>query len=163
MNPGDTATRQEVRLGGPPTRTGEEDISWPDQVAPRGRKASSTRKIRPQTSNGKPQPRKAGQKRHLYDHTHHQPRSPERNTRTANPNRNRRDTGATRTHRQKPQAPARNAGRQANTQARACAKPKPQTRKSQRKESPRPRDVLHTTVGNTVSKARTLSKPVPCR
>ena len=28
-----------------------EDITWPDQVAPRGRKASSTRKIKPQTSN----------------------------------------------------------------------------------------------------------------
>ena len=32
-----------------------EDITWPDQVAPRGRKASSTRKIKPQTSNLKPQ------------------------------------------------------------------------------------------------------------
>ena len=30
---------------------GGEDITWPDQVAPRGRKASSTRKIKPQTSN----------------------------------------------------------------------------------------------------------------
>ena len=30
---------------------GEEDITWPDQVAPRGRKASSTRQIKPQTSN----------------------------------------------------------------------------------------------------------------
>ena len=28
-----------------------EDITWPAQVAPRGRKASSTRKIKPQTSN----------------------------------------------------------------------------------------------------------------
>ena len=28
-----------------------EDITWPDQVAPRGRKASSTRKIKPQNSN----------------------------------------------------------------------------------------------------------------
>ena len=33
---------------------GGEDITWPDQVAPRGRKASSTRKIKPQTSNLKP-------------------------------------------------------------------------------------------------------------
>ena len=31
--------------------TGGEDITWPDQVAPWGRKASSTRKIKPQTSN----------------------------------------------------------------------------------------------------------------
>ena len=30
---------------------GGEDITLPDQVAPRGRKASSTRKIKPQTSN----------------------------------------------------------------------------------------------------------------
>ena len=28
-----------------------EDITWPNQVAPQGRKASSTRKIKPQTSN----------------------------------------------------------------------------------------------------------------
>ena len=28
-----------------------EDITWPDQVAPQGRKVSSTRKIKPQTSN----------------------------------------------------------------------------------------------------------------
>ena len=27
------------------------NITWPDQVAPRGRKASSTRKIKPKTSN----------------------------------------------------------------------------------------------------------------
>ena len=40
---------------GPPLGPGGEDITWPDQVAPRGRKASSTRKIKPQTSNLKPQ------------------------------------------------------------------------------------------------------------
>ena len=51
VNSGDSATRQDVRLRGPPTRTRWEDITWPDQVAPRGRKASSTRKIKPQTSN----------------------------------------------------------------------------------------------------------------
>ena len=38
-------------LEGPPLGPGVEDITWPDQVAPRGRKASSTRKIKPQTSN----------------------------------------------------------------------------------------------------------------
>ena len=38
-------------MEGPPLRPGGEDITWPDQVAPRGRKASSTRKIKPQTSN----------------------------------------------------------------------------------------------------------------
>ena len=38
-------------MEGPPLGTGGEDITWPDQVAPRGRKASSTRKIKPQTSN----------------------------------------------------------------------------------------------------------------
>ena len=38
-------------MEGPPLGPGGEDITWPDQVAPRGRKASSTRKIEPQTSN----------------------------------------------------------------------------------------------------------------
>ena len=38
-------------MEGPPLGPGGEDIPWPDQVAPRGRKASSTRKIKPQTSN----------------------------------------------------------------------------------------------------------------
>ena len=36
-------------MEGPPLGPGGEDITWPDQVAPRGRKASSTRKIKPQT------------------------------------------------------------------------------------------------------------------
>ena len=35
-------------MEGPPLGPGGEDITWPDQVAPRGRKASSTRKIKPQ-------------------------------------------------------------------------------------------------------------------
>ena len=38
-------------MEGPPLGPGGEDITWPDQVAPRGRKASSTPKIKPQTSN----------------------------------------------------------------------------------------------------------------
>ena len=38
-------------MEGPPLGPGGEDITWPDQVAPRGRKASSTRKIKPQSSN----------------------------------------------------------------------------------------------------------------
>ena len=38
-------------MEGPPLGPGGEDITWPDQVAPRGQKASSTRKIKPQTSN----------------------------------------------------------------------------------------------------------------
>ena len=38
-------------MEGPPLGPGGEDITWPDQVAPWGRKASSTRKIKPQTSN----------------------------------------------------------------------------------------------------------------
>ena len=38
-------------MEGPPLGPGGEDITWPDQVAPRGRKASCTRKIKPQTSN----------------------------------------------------------------------------------------------------------------
>ena len=44
-------------MEGPPLGPGGEDITWPDQVAPRGRKASSTRKSKPQTSNLKPVPR----------------------------------------------------------------------------------------------------------
>ena len=43
-------------MEGPPLGPGGEDITWPDQVAPRGRKESSTRKIKPQTSNLKPSP-----------------------------------------------------------------------------------------------------------
>ena len=38
-------------MEGPPLGPGGGDITWPDQVAPRGRKASSTRKIKPQTPN----------------------------------------------------------------------------------------------------------------
>ena len=38
-------------MEGPPLGPGGEDITWPDQVPPRGRKVSSTRKIKPQTSN----------------------------------------------------------------------------------------------------------------
>ena len=38
-------------MEGPPLGPGGEDITWPDRVAPRGRKASSTRKIKAQTSN----------------------------------------------------------------------------------------------------------------
>ena len=40
-------------MEGPPPGPVGEDITWPDQVAPRGPKASSTRKIKPQTSNPK--------------------------------------------------------------------------------------------------------------
>ena len=38
-------------MKGPPLGPCGEDITWPDQVAPRVRKASSTCKIKPQTSN----------------------------------------------------------------------------------------------------------------
>ena len=38
-------------MKGPSLGPGGEDITWPDQVAPRGLKASSTRKIKPKTSN----------------------------------------------------------------------------------------------------------------
>ena len=38
-------------MKGPPLGAGGEEITWPDQVAPWGQKASSTRKIQPQTSN----------------------------------------------------------------------------------------------------------------
>ena len=38
-------------MKGPPISPGGEDITWPDQVAPRSRKASSTRNLKPQTSN----------------------------------------------------------------------------------------------------------------
>ena len=42
-------------MEGPPLEPRGEDITWPDHLAPRGRKASSTRKVKPQTSNLKPQ------------------------------------------------------------------------------------------------------------
>ena len=38
-------------MEGPELGPGGEDITWPDQVAPRGLKASSTCKIKPQTTN----------------------------------------------------------------------------------------------------------------
>ena len=38
-------------MKGPPLGPGGEDITSPDQVAPRGRKASSTRNRKTQTSN----------------------------------------------------------------------------------------------------------------
>ena len=38
-------------MKGPPLGPGGEDITWPDQVAPRSRRAPSNRKIEPQTSN----------------------------------------------------------------------------------------------------------------
>ena len=37
-------------MKGPPLGPVGEDITWPDQVAPRSRKASSTRNLKPQTS-----------------------------------------------------------------------------------------------------------------
>ena len=38
-------------MKGHPLGPGREDITWPDQAATRGRKASSTRKVKPETSN----------------------------------------------------------------------------------------------------------------
>ena len=38
-------------MKGLPLGPGGEDIPWLDQMAPRGRKASSTRNLKPQTSN----------------------------------------------------------------------------------------------------------------
>ena len=40
----------------PPLGPGGEDITWPDQVAPRGRRTSSTRNVKCQTSNLKSLP-----------------------------------------------------------------------------------------------------------
>ena len=45
-------------MEGPPLGPSGEDITRPDQVAPRGRKASSSRKIKPQTSNPSGQKKK---------------------------------------------------------------------------------------------------------
>ena len=44
----------------PPLGPGGEDITWPDQVAPRSRKASSTQNLKPPTSNLPPRPQKTG-------------------------------------------------------------------------------------------------------
>ena len=38
-------------MKGPPLGPGGEDITWPDQVAPCGRRTPSARKVKPQTSN----------------------------------------------------------------------------------------------------------------
>ena len=38
-------------MKGPPLGPGGEDITWPDQVAPRGQGTSSTRNVKRQTSN----------------------------------------------------------------------------------------------------------------
>ena len=38
-------------MEGPPLGPGGEDITWPNQVAPRGQRAPSTRKFKTQTSN----------------------------------------------------------------------------------------------------------------
>ena len=46
-------------MKGPSLGPGVEDINWPDQVAPRSRKASSTRNLKPQTSNPSWSPIKA--------------------------------------------------------------------------------------------------------
>ena len=51
VKPGYSATRQEVRLGGPPTRAPWGGYHLARPGGPRGRKASSTRRIKPQTSN----------------------------------------------------------------------------------------------------------------
>ena len=51
VNPGDPPPGGRCVFEGPPLGPGGEDITWPNQVAPRGQKASSTRKIKPQTSN----------------------------------------------------------------------------------------------------------------
>ena len=38
-------------MKGPRLGPAGEDITWPDQVAPRGRRTPSTREVKPQTSN----------------------------------------------------------------------------------------------------------------
>ena len=38
-------------MKGPPLGLGGEDTTWPDHVALRGRRTSSTRNVKPQTSN----------------------------------------------------------------------------------------------------------------
>ena len=67
-------------MEGPPLGPGGEDITWPDQVAPRGRKASSTRKIKPQTSNLRrpSQRRKAPSPGMPLRHSHSEQRRPAR-------------------------------------------------------------------------------------
>ena len=41
-------------MQGSPLGPSGEDITWPDQVAPRGRRKLITRQVKPQTSNLKP-------------------------------------------------------------------------------------------------------------
>ena len=60
-------------MEGPPLGPGGEDITWPDQVAPLGRKASSTSKIKPQTSNlNQESHRYSLGNRHIDLHAHNQ-------------------------------------------------------------------------------------------
>ena len=58
-------------MKGPPLGPGGEDITWPDQVAPRARKASSTHKMKHQTSNSKRAHRRMGVKWASTPHTQH--------------------------------------------------------------------------------------------
>ena len=51
VNPGDSATGRRCIMKGPPLGPGGEDITWPNEVAPRNRRTSSTQKVKTQTSN----------------------------------------------------------------------------------------------------------------
>ena len=108
-------------MKGPPLEPGGEDITWPDQLAPRGRKASSTRKIKSQTSNLKPhrtpQPGLAEYKRSAQTNTHTatpQPGevgcsrnpSPSTHTHTAHPSQEWRGTSGARRQTRTPQHPS---------------------------------------------------------
>ena len=51
VNPGTPPPGRRCVIKGPPLGPGGEDMTWPDEVAPWGRKTSSTRSLKPQTSN----------------------------------------------------------------------------------------------------------------
>ena len=64
-------------MKGSPLGPGGEDITWPDQVAPRGRRTSSTRNLKPQTSN---------RTRNIFDEIHQNSKYPHCNQGTTGSN-----------------------------------------------------------------------------
>ena len=110
-----------------------------------------------------PQLTRGGREHRPYPHTRHQPRSPCPNTRTPNPNLSRSVPGTAHMHPHTARVPARAGSGQAGTQTRTRTKPETRTRRSHPSASPKTKRARGTTVGNRVSKARTLRQPVACR
>ena len=169
-------------MEGPPLGPGREDITWPDQVAPRGRKASSTRKLKPQTSNPNSPARIGGAQRKPEPKHTHTRRTPQPGVagckRSAHTSRHKPDTPArsggaqpepepNHTHpHNTPQPGVAGYKRSAHTSAHTPQHPSQEWRgaaETRTQPQPRPKNKQHATVGNPVSIARALRQPVPCR